>query len=162
MKKILLLGCLIANTLTVLADELAPFTTDGCSLFPNGNPQHKSLWLQCCIQHDMAYWKGGTRPERLAADLALEQCVNNLGEPEIARIMLAGVRAGGTPYLPSSYRWGYGWSLQRGYQALNPDEKLQVETRLQSLESLIQTALKSIHNTPANNPEPTAESTQIP
>jgi hypothetical protein len=162
MKKILLLGCLIANTTTILADELAPFTTDGCSLFPNGNPQHKSLWLQCCIQHDMAYWKGGTRPERLAADLALEQCVNDLGEPEIARIMLAGVRAGGTPYLPSSYRWGYGWSLQRGYLELNPEEKAQLETRLQSLESLIQATLGSIKNTPVPNPETPAVSTQNP
>jgi hypothetical protein len=145
MKKTLLLGCLIANASTVCANELAPFTTDGCSLFPNGNSEHKTLWLQCCIQHDMAYWKGGTQPDRLAADVALEQCVNDVGEPEIARIMLAGVRAGGTPYLE-----------------LNPEEKRQVKTRLQSLESLVQTALKSIHNTPANNPEPTVESTQIP
>ena len=162
MKKILLLGCLIANTSIVFADELAPFTTDGCSMFPNGNPQHKSLWLQCCIQHDMAYWKGGTRPERLAADLALEQCVNDAGEPEIARIMLAGVRAGGTPYLPSSYRWGYGWSLQRGYQALNPEETIQVETRLQSLESLIQTTLNNLKNTPAPNNKAPAGATQNP
>ncbi len=152
MKKILLLCCLI--TATSVADELAPFTTDGCSMFPNGNPQHKSLWLQCCIQHDIAYWKGGTRPERLAADLALEQCVNKVGEPEIAQIMLAGVRAGGTPYLPSSYRWGYGWSLQRGYQALSNEEKLQIENRLQSLDTLIQTELKNIRTSTATSSAP--------
>lgn len=149
MKKMLLLGCLIAGISTGWADELAPFTTDGCSLFPNGNPQHKSLWLQCCIQHDIAYWQGGTRAERLAADLALEQCVNAVGEPEIAKIMLTGVRAGGTPYLPSSYRWGYGWSLQRGYQALSTDEKNQVQTQLQSFASLIQNTLARLNNPPA-------------
>ena len=146
MKKRLLAFTVFITSIAV-ADELAPFTTDGCSLFPNGNPQHKSLWFQCCIQHDMAYWMGGTEQQRLDADLALEQCVNELGEPKIASIMLAGVRAGGTPYLPSSYRWGYGWSLQRGYLALNPEEKLQVENRLQALDSLIQNTLSNIKNT---------------
>jgi len=51
-----------------LAAELKPFTTDGCSAFPDGTPAHRDLWLNCCIQHDLAYWKGGTHTERLNAD----------------------------------------------------------------------------------------------
>src|SRR2546426_8536514 len=30
-----------------------PFTTDGCSLWPNGP------WRSCCIEHDVLYWCGG-------------------------------------------------------------------------------------------------------
>jgi len=43
-------------------------------------------------------------------------------------LMLAGVRVGGTPYLPTRFRWGYGWPFFRGYQPLNADELKQIET----------------------------------
>jgi len=41
--------------------------------------------------------------------------------------MLAGVRVGGTPYLPTRFRWGYGWPWPRGYRALTDIERQQVE-----------------------------------
>jgi len=121
----------------VAAEDLAPFTTDGCSDFPNGTPSQQSLWLDCCIRHDLAYWKGGTREERLAADQALQSCVTQAGEPEIADIMLAGVRVGGSPYFPTSYRWGYGWPYRRGYRPLSDAEREQVSRQLKRLEMLI-------------------------
>jgi hypothetical protein len=40
--------------------------------------------------------------------------------------MLLGVRIGGSPYFPSSFGWGYGWPLPRGYQHLSIKEKQQV------------------------------------
>jgi hypothetical protein len=40
--------------------------------------------------------------------------------------MLNGVRVGGTPYLPTSFRWGYGWPYLRGYKVLTAQEKKQV------------------------------------
>ena len=40
--------------------------------------------------------------------------------------MLAGVRVGGSPYFPTSFRWGYGWSYPRWYQALTDEEKMQI------------------------------------
>jgi len=134
-----LLSCILFVCLAgaVAADDLAPFTTDGCSDFPDGTPSQQSLWLDCCIRHDLAYWKGGTREERLAADQALRQCVAQTGEPKIADIMLAGVRMGGSPYFPTSYRWGYGWPYRRGYQPLNDTEKEQVRRQLKRLERMI-------------------------
>lgn len=114
------------------ADELKPFTSDGCSAFPDGTPQQQDLWLNCCIAHDFAYWKGGTYAERLAADEALEQCVANLGEPEVGKLMLAGVRVGGTPFLPTSFRWGYGWKYPRYYRALTDTERAQVQAAITS------------------------------
>lgn len=112
---------------TVLAAELQPFTSDGCSAFPDGTLQQNQLWLACCIDHDLAYWKGGTAAERVRADATLHSCVEAVGEPNVARLMLAGVRVGGTPYLPTRFRWGYGWPWPRGYRALTQDELRQVE-----------------------------------
>jgi hypothetical protein len=120
-----------------LADDLKPFTTDGCSDFPNGTPSQQSLWLDCCVRHDLAYWKGGTEAERLTADRALQRCVAQTGEEKIAELMLAGVRAGGSPYYPTSYRWGYGWPYLRGYQALSDEEIDQVRRQLQRLEAML-------------------------
>lgn len=106
--------------------ELKPFTTDGCSSFPDGTLQYRDLWLECCTQHDVAYWKGGTREERRQADNNLRMCVSSAGEPAIAQLMLAGVTVGGSPYWPTRFRWGYGWPYPRGYKALSADEKAAV------------------------------------
>lgn len=103
--------------------RLRPFTSDGCSLFPDGTAEHKELWLACCTKHDRRYWMGGTKTERLAADLELRSCVAAVGEPRTAELMLRGARAGGTPYLPTGFRWGYGWRYPRGYKTLADEEK---------------------------------------
>lgn len=111
---------------------LKAFTSDGCSAFSDGSFQQKELWLTCCIQHDYDYWQGGTYQQRLMSDHALKTCVTDVGEPEIAMLMLAGVRVGGTPYLPTQFRWGYGWSYPRLYRPLSGVEQKQVQ-ELQSL-----------------------------
>ncbi len=105
------------------ADELKPFSSDGCSSFPDGTFEQKKLWLACCEAHDEAYWLGGSYEQRVAADQALKKCVVKTGEKTIAKIMLAGVRVGGSPYWPTEFRWGYGWSKARGYQEPTEDEK---------------------------------------
>ena len=109
------------------ASTLKPFKSDGCSVFPNGTFKQQTLWLSCCEMHDFSYWKGGTYKQRMIADLELKQCVTKLGEPEIALLMLSGVRVGGTPYLPTSFRWGYGWSYPKGYSVLTLNELKQIE-----------------------------------
>lgn len=108
---------------------IAPFATDGCSDFPDGTPLHKNLWHKCCTAHDLKYWAGGTFDERYQADLELRACVSSVGEPAIAELMLAGVRVGGSPWWPTSYRWGYGWPYTHGYGALTPEEIEQVNTQ---------------------------------
>lgn len=125
---------LILFTLSVsgYADEtIAPFSTDGCSAFPDGTIAQNELWLSCCTAHDIAYWKGGTYEERLTADKALESCVSEIGEPAIGALMHVGVRVGGSPYLPTLFRWGYGWEYPRGYRALNTEEKEIIQIELE-------------------------------
>ncbi|MDH5392270.1 MAG: FAD-binding oxidoreductase [Gammaproteobacteria bacterium] len=117
-----LLFLLLPATSDLYATELRAFKSDGCSAFPNGTSGQNDLWLNCCIEHDKYYWVGGTYEERLNADQRLKRCVARSGEPAIAMLMLAAVRIAGTPFLPTSFRWGYGWPVYRGYKALSAEE----------------------------------------
>lgn len=112
------------------SEKLKPFTSDGCSAFPDGTFTQQTLWLSCCAAHDLAYWQGGSYERRQIADNDLKLCVEKVGEPKIAMLMLAGVRVGGTPFLPTSFRWGYGWSYPRFYGELSDSELLQVKALL--------------------------------
>ncbi len=125
------LVCAIGASPARADDTLRPFTTDGCSDFPNGTKGHEDLWLKCCTAHDKSYWMGGTYEERLKADLELRACVQSVGEPAIANLMLAGVRVGGSPWWPTRFRWGYGWPYSRGYRALAPEEREQARKLLE-------------------------------
>jgi len=107
------------------------FTTDGCSDFPDGTPAHKELWRKCCVAHDVKYWAGGSYADRFKADLDLRSCVQSVGEPVIADLMLAGVRVGGSPWWPTRFRWGYGWPYTNGYSELTPEEQEQVRKQKQ-------------------------------
>lgn len=93
--------------------NLEPFTTDGCSggmsilwrrLFNKPPP-----WEGFCIEHDKAYWRGGTWLERLDADMLLFENVWKLGYRVWACLIFIGVRIGGAPIFPFGWRWGYGW-----------------------------------------------------
>jgi hypothetical protein len=80
-----------------------PFTTDGCSLWPD------STWRACCIEHDFSYWCGGATEQRLNADRMLRQCVAERSNTFNAWLMFLGVRVGGMRVEPWPWRWGYGY-----------------------------------------------------
>ena len=104
-------------------EQLRPFSTDGCSLFPDRSLIGSADWCQCCITHDLAYWRGGTSEARLIADQELGACVLKVtGNKALADLMYAGVSAGGAPHLYTSYRWGYGWPAGRTYRELTAAE----------------------------------------
>ena len=114
-----------------LAADLRPFTSDGCSLFPDGTIKDRTKWCDCCLSHDIAYWQGGTEEERKKADEVLRACVlERTKDRNLAETMYLGVRAGGHPAFPTWYRWAYGWSYGRGYKPLSDAEKQQVRERL--------------------------------
>jgi hypothetical protein len=111
--------------------DLVPFTSDGCSLFPDGTLKDRNLWCDCCQAHDIAYWQGGSADERQRADASLRDCVlARTGNQQLAENMYLGARAGGHPAFPTWYRWGYGWPYGRSYQPLSAVERLQVQERL--------------------------------
>jgi len=112
-------------------EALKPFSTDGCSLFPDGTFSDKDKWQDCCIEHDIAYWKGGTEQDRLDADLELKRCIfERTGDAMLAQTVYDAVRAWGSPIFPAWYRWGYGWPYGRGYEPLTEEEQRQVKERL--------------------------------
>jgi protein tyrosine phosphatase (PTP) superfamily phosphohydrolase (DUF442 family) len=113
-----------------LAADPSPFTSDGCSLFPDGTIKDRTKWCDCCLEHDKAYWQGGTADERKNADKILRDCVlERTRDKNLAETMYLGVRAGGHPAFPAWYRWAYGWPYGRGYKPLTDSEKQQVRER---------------------------------
>ncbi len=112
------------------SQHLWPFTTDGCSMFPDGSFSDATLWRSCCVDHDLAYWRGGTYADRFAADEALLSCVAEKGEPAVALTMMLGVRVGGSPFWPTDFRWAYGWKKWRGYGALSERDIVLLEAML--------------------------------
>jgi hypothetical protein len=118
---------------------LHPFSTDGCTDFPNGTPDKPNLWLACCIHHDLLYWAGGSIEQKLKADEYLFKCVAEKHEPVIAALMFAGVTVGGTPWIKDPARWGYGWPKLRGFHHLSDEELEQVkQLSPQNLDQLIE------------------------
>jgi hypothetical protein len=112
---------------------IKPFSSDGCSLFPDRNWIGESDWLSCCFEHDVAYWQGGTEAQREQADVALKVCVMDKTKNEkFSELMYRGVRAGGSPYFYNWYRWGYGWSYSRKYGALNQAEQNAVSKAIEA------------------------------
>jgi len=90
-----------------------PFTTDGCSLWPDRG------WQACCVEHDLIYWCGGNGDNRRAADSGLRACVVQHSSSLNAGLMYWAVRIGGNRWLPFSWRWGYGrdWPASQGRDA---------------------------------------------
>ncbi len=86
------------------------FVTDKCTLFPDG------LWQECCIEHDKAYWQGGTAKNRRTADQEFRHCVDNASNKGLSFVMYGAVRIGASPYIVVPWRWGYGWEFGRGYR----------------------------------------------
>ncbi len=128
---ILSVSLILLATGPVFASELSDFSSDGCSLFPDGTFANRAWWCECCFDHDIAYWRGGTKEERLRADERLRDCVRErTTDKELAEVMFLGVRSGGHPAFPTWYRWGYGWSYGKGYAPLTEGEWLQVHNKL--------------------------------
>lgn len=88
----------------------APFLTDGCSAWPDGED-----YVACCVEHDLLYWCGGSAAERKAADDEFGRCVSERTNALLGGWMRLGVRMGGHPVFPTHYRWGYGHAYAGGY-----------------------------------------------
>lgn len=122
---------ILAYCASASAADLKDFTSDGCSLFPDGTIGDRAKWCECCLRHDIAYWRGGTEDERRKSDEELRTCVaERTGSKSLAETMYLGVRAGGHPVFPAWYRWAYGWSYGRGYRPLSDEEQQVVRAKL--------------------------------
>lgn len=87
-----------------------PFTYDGCSFFPD---TVLTISLEdACLEHDIAYWHGGTRAERKAADQRLQEAVAETGVlgQILQQPVYIGVRLLGDSPLTRAVgaHWGFG------------------------------------------------------
>lgn len=97
---------------------------DGCTLAPSLD------FLHCCDEHDIRYWAGGTIDERFEADRDLRKCMAAADHGALANLYYLGVRFGGTPYLPTPWRWGFGWDYPHGYDTSPDTEALSCNSPL--------------------------------
>lgn len=108
---------------------LRPFTTDGCSLSPDGAPSLEQFtsWQDCCVAHDTAYWLGGAKTEKNIADSIFKKCIADKKFNKIANIYKFFVQIFGGPETGTTFRWGYGWNYKRPYGPISRQEYRQVE-----------------------------------
>jgi hypothetical protein len=94
-----------------------PFPDDGCSCAPDGN------FRQCCEAHDRAYYQGGSKEQRKQADREFRQCIRDKGHAILDDIYYFGARVGGVPWLPTAWRWGFGYPFKKGHRGYTEPEK---------------------------------------
>ncbi|MFZ4715179.1 MAG: hypothetical protein ACOYL6_15765 [Bacteriovoracaceae bacterium] len=123
MKYILLF--LIATN--VQAYTLVGFETDYCTAFKEGTKENPKAWQDCCLEHDLYYWAGGTIEDRNRADHRLHNCVYNKGYPTYAIAIYEGVRLGHYSPIKSKFAWNYGWLGKKQYLPLTEEERNVVE-----------------------------------
>ena len=90
-----------------------PFVFDGCTAIP----EHVFGWIditQSCLEHDYAYWAGGTSADRLKADRALRDGIQEKGWllwPE-SQIVYWTLRLVGDTFIARAFNrnWGHGYN----------------------------------------------------
>lgn len=152
-------GVLLLSNFAAAEPKLHPFTTDGCSMMLDGLLDDSIHWRLCCVAHDKDYWLGGTEAERRASDELLGACISEMATPLLGDWVKRNVRWGGSPYWPTTYRWGYGWPFwdgltPRGYKELTDDEQAMVISLLPAAEALLEREMEAARKTavPKNSP----------
>lgn len=113
---------------------LIDFKSDGCSAFPNGHLlSSKSEWLHCCFVHDLSYWYGGSRDQKIYADKELNECVSEVTTQTQGELMEIGVEVGGSPQSGLPWRWGYGWNIEVPYMEIDGDKVEKMKKKFSSV-----------------------------
>lgn len=107
------------------APDINEFHTDGCTLAPDGTFDRPDLWRECCVNHDLWYWGGGTKHLRSLVDKNLEECITSKAGSFIATLFYFGVRSGSiSPVKFDQKKWGNAWKKDLPeYRVLNTEEK---------------------------------------
>ena len=103
------------------------FVSDGCTSFPDKD------YVDCCVQHDLAYFKGGSWTARWRADGELRKCVaakQGWWHKPVSILMWSGVRVFGVPFLPTKFRWGFG----RDFKPIEKNRQTKIKRKINSRE----------------------------
>lgn len=107
---------------------LQSFVSDGCSV---PNSLNHANWESCCVAHDYAYWKGGTKEEKRQADVKFHRCLKerNATDIEMETWFTAVYELGDS-------RWGSGWTPRKlsTFEALTQVEKNLIQKKVKAIE----------------------------
>lgn len=86
-------------------------------------------WYDACVEHDWAYYKGGTEEDRKKADLELRRSIEATGHPIWGFFIYWAVRIFGSSHWPNALKWGfrYNWYTDYGYREV--DDKKEINFR---------------------------------
>lgn len=138
---------------------MKPWTTDGCSdfgfnsqLIAYADEELAVDILIACYKHDLAYWMGGPLEKRKRVDdaflgsiRAAMQALQDRSKVksdayDVAQILQLvddiyhlSVRVGGTPLLPTTWRWGYGHPWMFWWATVDVDMVHEAFNRLREL-----------------------------
>jgi len=74
-------------------------------------------WGNCCSELDREYWRGGTFIAQREANSAFRTCLGDVyPESYMPIIAYYGLYAVSSPFVPTSWRWGYGWDFGHGFR----------------------------------------------
>ena len=110
----------------ILFNKLKPFVSDGCPrLAKMISYPREDHWQLCCVEHDKAYWKGGSLEEKQQADSAFHSCVSERGSPDAGRLMYYSLRS--VQKSSQVQNWGYGWVIPHNTSAHTPEEIIEIK-----------------------------------
>lgn len=106
-----------------IEQPIKEFTTDRCSgrlsWFLNKILGLRFDWELCCETHDHAYWQGGTKKQRKAADREMRLCIIRIGGSWYHWLLAGGmwlaVRACGHPLFTANWRWGFAYRYRLNF-----------------------------------------------
>lgn len=132
MKAFFILLILFMNTNAIaFNDRLVSFQTDYCTGIPEGVPQNRNAWKNCCLKHDMFFWAGGDKSARDESDLDLKKCVEDKGYPKIAWVIYHAVRLGSySPIKFENKKWNFGWPERPEHQKLSSSDIDKIEREI--------------------------------
>ena len=107
-----------------------PFISDHCSAVAEYDH------AECCVIHDWAYWRGGSRRDRKRADKAFYDCMRATATRRLAWQRWMGVRVFGVGFLPLPWRWGYGWRYPRTKPQSPDNSQFTVENQRDAYEAI--------------------------
>lgn len=114
--------------------ELKSFETDYCTYFPEGTIFRPGVWKECCFNHDLRYWFGGSKKDMKKADLKLKSCVSRKAGSFYGNMMYYGVRAGHLSPIKNKRKWSWGWKKKRSFAPLSEPEIRIINQNLDQLD----------------------------
>jgi hypothetical protein len=110
----------------LLLNKLKPFVSDGCPrLGKMISYPREDHWQLCCVEHDKAYWKGGSLEQKQQADSAFHSCVSERGSADAARLMYYSLRS--VQKASQVQNWGYGWVIPHNTSGHTPEELVEIK-----------------------------------